>query len=1263
MEVKLPSLEDDEGSDDSIPLGTFTDGLVPKPPDEGDFVYSVNETLHDLKPTYNTLHAPEIPEIRPPPGRYFPTPPDGGYQLMRTQAYTRGFVYVADYDLGSMETHKNRLIHIATPPLTLLNGRVVVPGMIRMEPGIPFVFRFNKEAHRLHTVGCLQTLESLKHYPDYPQILDASVQLAKLSWGYSSDDGSASVPPVYELDGLKPNDRSTTRPFQDDTRDGSYSLGHTVMKGDGLGTVLPSVQANSSQAVSQISAILKTLHTLRRLVMPKCLSRFENEIWDFHMDLNNVFSFGGLEPNGSSVQLNVSSLGVNLNKAIGAVQGFWHADFLDDPQFWTLFILLLRIGPGPFFLARGGIYVHELGAWVIFLVFKGTDLHTGVAPHEDTQSHAAWVKSVIDSVWNLVGPQNRLGFVIYLGCVPSKRLGSANVTPPTGFGNYGSSVAHKATQKDFASHGHATMGSRDDRANRLGREAVSDFYNTLRHSHLSLNIDINKLMECISYQDHGVNISLRPLPYHPIQDREHIKKYLSLYAWHSSESNLFNLGITNKMLRSVEPTDLSAALMPFDDATELVLGLECLSLPIEEVLSQRVVAGRPVFTVRLENDNQVYNIAQDHHCVVQNKLIQSWIRKQLNSQHRPIQVTLPNRITRARARLLADTSAMPASLSDGSPESTATTENVEQNITPISPMQVDTPALTIDVLGSARPGISRPQRTNTRKRKYNADDEIDEDGTSSYSDDNNLTEDDGPSLANVRSNVYEVEAIVGHRNFDDRTCREWLVKFKGYDNPEYVKENDLSGCLRLLSQYNRKHGLENLHLARSVVTKVPRKDVVAPRVNAVSELAANLNQFLLLLDERRLDAEIAGMIQRFQNAINGGKDHWSTDTTISSFATIWTDHCNATYDLSDCLPFFESSPIDTTIIQFGLMQRMMSVLPRINSSLHQLDVVERGFQQELCRALISIYNWYTTTGPLLSQHLLSYYQSSGFEELKTKSSPLAHLVDHVVQYTHSRIVEMRNEQEMQPKKGRKRLGKKHKIMVAFNQLPQSRFYQKIAAESLNHVPGNLYGLLESPKVREYVKLPLIARGRLPIVYDPMSALVSASAACLEELWSREIVMPAIKSLESHSAFKSSRSTSADLSVIRDRAITRGAILSCIRQACQSDGIFASTEMKTFLSRPTQDLLPLDRDSRRAGKLQGPDRDEYLQPLREAIEDQLDRYPGIVEKAARLGDLMETHLYAVHTGGVVDFDDFLPVGDENLAEDLDPTSVTRTKKTG
>ncbi|KAF5314358.1 hypothetical protein D9619_011737 [Psilocybe cf. subviscida] len=1213
MDIKLATLEDqDSGLDDTIPFGSFMEGLVPVAPQEGEFIYRTDETLHTLEPAFKTLQVPEIPGILPPLGRYFPTPPVGGYTLMKTQAYTRGFVYVANYDLGSMENHKHRLINISTPPLTSLNGNIVVPGMIRMEAGIPFAFRFDGDAQRMHTVGCLQTLESLKPYPDYPQIRDASVQLAKLSWGCSSDDGSPSIPPVYELEGLKPNDRSTTRPFQDDTHDGSYSLGHTVMKGDGLGTVLPSVQANSAQAVSQISAILKTLHTLRRLVMPKCLSRFENDIWDFHMDFNNVFSFGGLEPNGSSVQLNVSSLGVNLNQAIGMIQGFWHADFLDDPQFWTLFIMLLRIGP---------------------------DLHTGTAPHEDAQSHAEWVRSVIDSVWNLAGPQNRLGYVIYLGRVPSKRSGSTNVTPPTGFGNYGSNAAHKATQKNFASDGHTTMGSQDDRANRLGREAVSNFYNTLRHCHLSLNIDINKLMEFISYDDHGVKVSLRPLPYHPVHDRQHIKQYLAFCSWHSSESDLFNLGITNKMLRLAAPTDLPPPLALLENTVEFVPEPDCVSLSVQEVLSRHVVAGRPVFTIRLVDDDQVYNIAQDHPCVLQNELVQAWVMQHLSldSTHRPIQETLPSRMTRANARLLSLTTGAAAAASTSEPNNSIPTEDIDHNTALVNTAQTNPPALTVDAPKSTNSETRRPQRTNTRKRKYHTGSESDEDSTSSSSDDSDAAGESGPTMAHTNNHVYEVEKIVGHRYFDRRETREWLVKFKGYDSPEYVTENNLTGSLRLLSRYNSKHGLENLHLRKTIAKNVPRQDVVAPRVNAVSELAANLNQLLWLLSERRLDSEIAAMVQRFQNAINGGKNQWSTDVTISSLASLWNDHCNSTYELSNCLPFFESSPIDTAIIKFSLTQKSMAMLPKINASLHLLDIVERGLQRE----------------------------NDGFEVLEKKSPPLALLVDHVVQYVYSCVVDMRKTNLEEKPAQRPRLGKNHEIMVAFTNFPQSCFHQKIAPESLSHVPGNLYGLLESQKSRKSVKLPAVTKGRLPVATNPMLALVGASTACLEKLWSREIILPAVKSLESHSAFNTTCSRD-DLDILLDRAVTRGAILSCIQEACQSDGIFASEVMKTFLSRPTQDIFPTDqRDARRIKKLQGSERDEYLEPLRDEIENHLNKYPAIVEKAACLGELMETHLFAVHTGGVVDYDNFLSlVGDDSPEDsDLASESLVRTKRTG
>jgi hypothetical protein len=120
------------------------------------------------------------------------------------------------------------------------------------------------------------------------------------------------------------------------------------MKGEGLGTFLPAVQANTPTATSQIATVLSVLHSLFRLITPKCLSKFEQEITDFHSEFNNVFTFGGLEPGGVSAQMNVSALGEQLSFFIGRVQGGWHTDVSDSICRWTLFVLLLRVSPGNF---------------------------------------------------------------------------------------------------------------------------------------------------------------------------------------------------------------------------------------------------------------------------------------------------------------------------------------------------------------------------------------------------------------------------------------------------------------------------------------------------------------------------------------------------------------------------------------------------------------------------------------------------------------------------------------------------------------------------------------------------------------------------------------------------------------------------------------------------------------------------------------------------------------------------------------------------
>ena len=344
-----------------LPIGFPVDTNIfststPTPPSHSEFSFRDEDLCSAPHPVETHLMAPS--PTPPPDGDYYPLAPHSGYKLLADARYKRGYVYVADYDVSeeNVRAHGKSLEHIATPPNiepNLVEGSFItspIPGMIHMIPGIPFAFAYNGNKDRLHTVGCAQTLQSLSHYPDYPDILQESVKLAKLTWGCTAHGETPKIAPIYELPGMKENDRSAKRSnFHEHLHDGSFNLANTVMKGEGLGTFLPAVQANTPTVMSQIATVLSILHKLFRLIMPKCLSKFEQEITDFHSDFNNVFTFGGLEPGGVSAQMNVSALGELLSFFIGRVQGGWHTDVSDSICRWTMFVLLLRVGPGKYF--------------------------------------------------------------------------------------------------------------------------------------------------------------------------------------------------------------------------------------------------------------------------------------------------------------------------------------------------------------------------------------------------------------------------------------------------------------------------------------------------------------------------------------------------------------------------------------------------------------------------------------------------------------------------------------------------------------------------------------------------------------------------------------------------------------------------------------------------------------------------------------------------------------------------------------------------
>jgi hypothetical protein len=139
--------------------------------------------------------------------------------------------------------------------------------------------------------------------------------------------------------------------------------------------------------------------------------------------------------------------------------------------------------------------------WIIFLVFKGNDLHSGFSPRETKQAHQEWVESQLLPAWDVAGPENRMGFVIYPSRPAIEQSAAMNMTPAQMFGNFGAAQPHKLGQLNFATHGQVILGGKDVWAHRLGQELVASFWNQLQYCDLDLNIDPNILLQLISYTD------------------------------------------------------------------------------------------------------------------------------------------------------------------------------------------------------------------------------------------------------------------------------------------------------------------------------------------------------------------------------------------------------------------------------------------------------------------------------------------------------------------------------------------------------------------------------------------------------------------------------------------------------------------------------------------------------------------------------------------------------------------------------------------
>ncbi|KAJ6628415.1 hypothetical protein B0H10DRAFT_1940587 [Mycena sp. CBHHK59/15] len=419
------------------------------------------------------------------------------------------FTTQAPYYIANKEHDHEDLMCLITPPKMypeLVNGLYVhhpVPELVQMVPRVPFAYEINGDENRVHTIGAVHTFESLRHEPEFWEIYGDTVLGAKGLRGCRPVGNDSEVFPITDFN-LKTNDRSPNN-LSGNSKEGSYNMVNTLLKGVGPGVVLPAMQ-------------------------------FEFEVTEFNSEDMNVVGFGGLDPNSTSCQMNISGVWQMLANVLG----------LQDVS------PLVGSDGGRFLLARAGIYVRELNCWALFIFYDGVDIHTGISP-TTTQSREAfkqWVDTDLEPAWKLT-EYGHFGVVQYASEAAHSCNTYISMTLSQRFSNFGADQHHLSIQRNFATHSQEILGGQESWANRLGREIFYQMWNQLQTCNLNLEIDPNDLMQSITFRNSsGQKIPLKSLPFHPVKDAERIALWRGYYEYFRLQCKLLHIPIEKSQLET-----------------------------------------------------------------------------------------------------------------------------------------------------------------------------------------------------------------------------------------------------------------------------------------------------------------------------------------------------------------------------------------------------------------------------------------------------------------------------------------------------------------------------------------------------------------------------------------------------------------------------------------------------------------------------------------------------------------------------------------
>ena len=327
---------------------------------------------------------------------------------------------------------------------------------------------------------------------------------------------------------------------------------------------------------------------------------------------------------------------------------------------------------------------------------------------------------------------------------------------------------------------------------------------------------------------------------------------------------------------------------------------------------------------------------------------------------------------------------------------------------------------------------------------------------------------------------------------------------------------------------------------------------------------------------------------------------------------LWGNQFDRSTLLGDLLAVLPASSMHAAYLQFQMLQNAVEILVPMDLAMQKIDVIKRAFRYETCLSLVKVFEWYCTIGSATTQYLLRTYQKHGYQGLHKEAPAFSALVDHIVRYVQS----LRDEKEKS-----RRAPKKQKTNTG--SLPKSI----VGTEDLSAIPADLYGLRTTAKPG----LRMLPQIKGSLLKSGEDALYTASQYCLQELITREIVLPKLKIIDNRlSGPKTLNLASSDL--IYQRCITQGAILWSIADVCGTNGIFAASQIDIFLQSPAIIFESPLSDHRKFAPGVLKRTEEILAPLKAWIQSYLDEYPEVSIAAQKLGYYTDHQMAELYEGG-------------------------------